>query len=77
MSALHKLLGDARADHKLTQQNVADILGVSHVWVCMMESGRQNLTFKTLVKLAKVYKLPPLKIAEAILKDMGHANSVL
>ena len=46
---------DLREDHDLTQQKVADALGITQRKYSYVETGTQPLTDELLVKLARFY----------------------
>ena len=48
---------DLREDHDLTQQQVADKIGITQRKYSYVETGTQPLTDELLVKLAKLYKV--------------------
>ena len=46
---------DLREDHDLTQQQVADAIGITQRKYSYVETGQQQLTADILIKLADVY----------------------
>ena len=46
---------DLREDHDLTQQNVADAIGITQRKYSYVETGTQPLTDELLVRLAALY----------------------
>ncbi len=48
---------DLREDHDLTQQKVADAIGITQRKYSYVETGTQQLTDELLVKLANLYKV--------------------
>lgn len=46
-----------RVQNELTQQQVADVLGVSRSAYCCYETGRRNIDIETLLKLCVFYDL--------------------
>ncbi|MCC8129539.1 MAG: helix-turn-helix domain-containing protein [Clostridiales bacterium] len=46
---------DLREDHDLTQQNVADAIGITQRKYSYLETGTQQLTDEILIKLALFY----------------------
>ena len=50
---ISKSLKDYRKDNKLTQKQLADILGIDQVMISKLESGNYNPTFKQLHKISR------------------------
>lgn len=48
-----------RLELRLTQQKVAEAIGVSRSYINSLENGRDNLTDSLLLKLAKHYQCVP------------------
>ncbi|MEJ5273473.1 MAG: helix-turn-helix transcriptional regulator, partial [Spirochaetota bacterium] len=48
---------DLREDHDLTQQQIADRIGITQRKYSYVETGTQPLTDELLVALAKVYEV--------------------
>ena len=48
---------DMREDHDLTQQKIADAIGITQRKYSYLETGTQQLTDEILVKLANYYKV--------------------
>lgn len=48
---------DLREDSDLTQQNVADAIGITQRKYSYVETGQQPLTDELLIKLANFYKV--------------------
>ena len=46
---------DLREDHDLTQQQVADAIGITQRKYSYLETGTQQLTAEILIKLADLY----------------------
>lgn len=46
---------DLREDHDLTQQQIAELLGITQRKYSYIETGTQQLTDEILVKLSKIY----------------------
>ena len=57
MSAMRKRIRDLREDHDLTQQQIADRIGITQRKYSYLETGTQQLTDELLVKLADHYKV--------------------
>lgn len=55
MNALQLLI--IRKQNKLSQQQLADVLGVSRSTYCSYETGRRKPDIDVLEKLSKIYKL--------------------
>lgn len=50
-----KRIRDLREDHDLTQQNVADILGISQTMYARYERGANELPIRHLLSLCALY----------------------
>mgnify|MGYP002553500126 FL=1 len=48
---------DLRKDHDLTQQQVADAIGITQRKYSYVETGQQQITADILIKLAGFYKV--------------------
>ncbi len=48
---------DLREDHDLTQQQVADAIGITQRKYSYVETGQQQITADILIKLAGFYKV--------------------
>ena len=46
-----------RLQHKLTQKDLGDAIGLSHKTISMMEKGTQGTTLEKLVLLAKFFNV--------------------
>ena len=55
VDAMKNRIRDLREDHDLTQQKVADALGITQRKYSYVETGTQPLTDELLVKLARFY----------------------
>ena len=55
MDAIRNRMRDLREDHDLTQQKIADALGITQRKYSYVETGTQPLTDELLVKLARFY----------------------
>ncbi len=55
VDAMQNRVRDLREDHDLTQQKVADALGITQRKYSYVETGTQPLTDELLVKLARFY----------------------
>ena len=55
VDAMRNRIRDLREDHDLTQQKVADALGITQRKYSYVETGTQPLTDELLVKLARFY----------------------
>jgi len=55
---LNKKLKLFRTQNKLSQQHLADVLGVERSTYCGYETGRRKVNIETLLKLAEFYNLP-------------------
>ena len=56
MNNFYPRLRDLREDHDLTQQKVADFLGIQQVQYSRYERGLRDLPTDLLIRLAKFYK---------------------
>ncbi len=54
---LRNRIRDLREDHDLTQQKLADAIGITQRKYSYLETGTQQLTDEILVKLANYYKV--------------------
>ncbi len=54
---LRNRIRDLREDHDLTQQKLADAIGITQRKYSYLETGTQQLTDEILVKLADYYKV--------------------
>ena len=52
---MEKRIHDLREDHDLTQQQVADAIGITQRKYSYVETGQQQLTADILIKLADFY----------------------
>ena len=61
VSPTHKKLGDRlkelRDKNKLTQEELADKVGVDRSYMGFLERGEKNPTLKNLIKIAKVFNI--------------------
>lgn len=55
---LYRQLKVIRKQNGLSQQQLADVLGVSRSAYCGYETGRRTPDFSSIVKLSEFYKLP-------------------
>lgn len=59
-------LKEIRINLGLKQHDVAKLLGVTKDYICMIENGRRTPSYKLIVKMAEVYKIPPEEIFLAV-----------
>ena len=52
-----KKLRDLREDKKLSQENVADAVGISNTYYAGIERGEENPTVAVIEELCKLYKI--------------------
>ena len=57
LSDLGRKLAELRADHGLTQEGLAEALGVSARYVQRIEAGEENLTVQSLVAVVNALKV--------------------
>ena len=50
-------LKEIRKQNKLTQEQVANIIGVAKTTYCNYEIGRSEMEFNSIIKLAKYYNV--------------------
>lgn len=67
---------DLREDHDLTQQQVADKIGITQRKYSYVETGTQPLTDELLVKLAKLYKVSTDYILKLTNEPGGNAEYI-
>jgi transcriptional regulator with XRE-family HTH domain len=68
--SIGKAVAAVRNAKKLTQKQVAGILGLHFSWLSAVENGRRNLDLETLRKLCDALEVSVLDIT-----DMAYANS--
>ncbi len=56
MDNYYKRLRDLREDHDMTQQQVADYLGMKQSQYCRYERGLRDIPTDVLIRLAKLYR---------------------
>ncbi len=56
MKTFYRRLRDLRTDHDMTQQQVADYLGIPRPQYTRYENGVRDLPTYTLIRLAVLYK---------------------
>ncbi|MBP3379212.1 MAG: helix-turn-helix transcriptional regulator [Clostridia bacterium] len=56
MDNYYKRLRDLREDHDMTQQQVADYLGMKQSQYCRYERGLRDIPTDVLIRLALLYK---------------------
>lgn len=80
MSDLRKILKDLRKKNKLTQQAVADKIGVTDVTIGRYERGDRIPNLVTIQKLSDLYKEPILELLSEddreIIINNNHNNSI-
>lgn len=59
-----------RLNKKLTRKQVAEVLGISEVYVRKIEEGSRNPGRETMLKFEKFYKKP----AEELFPDLFHVH---
>lgn len=63
---LGSILGTIRTENNLSQQDVADRLGLSRSAICCYELGKRTIDVQTLFKLCDIYNVD----VNEILKDI-------
>lgn len=64
-----------RNQNNLTQQQVADILGISRSAYCGYERGRRSPDLDTIIELSKFFKLPPENFLGEVLSDLVYDDT--
>lgn len=59
---MENILAEIRKQHKMTQQELADILEVSRQTIISLESGKYNPSLELAFKLSKQFRMPIEKI---------------
>ena len=57
MPNLNERLRDYRKESKITQEQIAKVLGINRCAVVEMESGRRKVSAEELIKLSEFYKI--------------------
>ena len=70
---ISELIYDLRKSRRMSQRQLADMIGVSQPYVAKIEEGEENLTIETIVKLLAALKIC-LKLRP---EDRGKRESVL
>lgn len=55
MDSYYRRLRDLREDHDMTQQQIADMLGMKQSQYCRYERGLRDLPTDILIRLARFY----------------------
>ena len=71
-----RLLLDLRKNANMTQQDVADVLGVTRVTYANIETGARELTLNEIKKLAEYYNISTTEIIDGRLIDTKVIKSV-
>lgn len=58
MASVGRRIAEVRAARVLTQEALAEALGVTARWIQSAESGRENLTLSTLARVATALEVP-------------------
>jgi len=70
VSPTHKKFGDRikelRDKHKLTQEDLADKVGVDRSYMGFLERGEKNPTLKNLIRIAKAFDITLSKLFDKI-----------
>jgi len=61
LSVVHEKFGkrikELRSEHKMTQEDLADLVGVDRSYMGFLERGEKNPTLKNIAKIAEVLKV--------------------
>lgn len=60
-----------RKELELTQQAVADAVGVAQGYIAAIEAGRKSVTLAVVARIAEVLKLPPATLISAEMATMA------
>lgn len=66
-------IAELRAAREMTQEAMAELAKVSSRWIQMVESGEQNLTVKTMVRLANILRV---NLADLVAAPTGGPSRV-
>lgn len=61
MESVGARIADVRREQRLTQQDVADDVGVNMRYIQAVERGAQNLTLESLAKFANALRVPVIE----------------
>ena len=50
-------LKQLRKEHKLTQQQLGELLGYKNNSICQIENGKRNMSIEKVVELAKLFDI--------------------
>ena len=50
-------LKQLRVEHKLTQQQLGELLGYKNNSICQIENGKRNMSIEKVVELAKLFDI--------------------
>lgn len=71
-----RLLQDLRKNAQLTQQDIADVLGVTRVTYANIEAGSRELTLNEIIKIAEFYNISTTEIIDGRLVDTKVTKSI-
>lgn len=63
---LETLLKNYRKDHALTQDQLANIIGINRCLYCQIENGKTDIGNSTIQKIAKSLKIAPNYIVDLL-----------
>lgn len=69
-SALGAMIRDARKTRKMTQQQLADLLGTSQSAITRIENGNQNLSLDMINRIAKALERPLLSPGKRVTENL-------
>lgn len=72
MNEVGDIIRTARKEKRLNSKDVAEIVGITPVYLCRIEKGRQTPSFETLQKICKVLDIDFIKTA----KIAGYSNKI-
>ena len=55
MKKYNEMLKDLREDNDLTQENIAQVLGISRPQYCLYESGKRQFKLEHIIQLCNYY----------------------
>ena len=62
--AIGKVIKELREKHDFTQQKLAELSGLSRIFIAKLEKGDQNPSLETINRLGKAFNLPGSQILQ-------------